>query len=382
MSEVVELLQELIRAESENPPGDERAVQAVVCRYLADIPFVEVEVLERTSRRPIVVATLPGNGKTLLFGGHVDTVPAGDGWTVDPFAGELRNGRLYGRGAADMKGGVAGILVALRRLARRPLRGTVVVHVVPDEEPGGELGAGLLFAEGRMVGDAAVIAEPSGLSVFRAQKGNIFAALRTTGRSAHGSMPEHGDNAVSKAIRLAVDLEERFVPRLASRAHPLVGSATLSVGTIRGGARTNVVPDECVVTVDRRLVPGERSEDAMRELEEFVGDRAEVAYEHVGAAFETPEDHPLVQAALVAGERVLGRRPAIGGLVGSSDARFYAASAHIPTIIVGPGTMDQAHVPDEWVEVELLERSVALYEQLALELLADNARSRSRTVST
>jgi acetylornithine deacetylase/succinyl-diaminopimelate desuccinylase family protein len=321
----------------------------------------------------MLVATRHGRrpGRTLLFSGHVDTVPFGDGWTRDPVGGEVEDGRLYGRGASDMKGGVAGMLVALRRLAavRESWSGSVVMHVVPDEEPGGQEGAELLLAQGLIAGDAAIVTEPSELRVFRAQKGNIFAAIRVTGRSAHGSMPQHGDNAVSRAVRLAIDLEERLAPRLRTRRHPLLGSATLSVNTIAGGTRTNVVPDECVLTVDRRIVPGETLADARAELEAFVGDRARITYEHAGAAFDTPEDHWLVRAAVEAVRQVHGFDPPIGGLVGSSDARYYASGAGIPTIIVGPGAMDQAHVPDEWVDVERLGLSVRLYRRLALSLL-------------
>lgn len=372
-AEAVDLLRALVRAPSPNPPGDERAVQAVARAYLEAIPGVTIEDHGVSAARPMLVATLRGRkpGCTLLFSGHVDTVPFGDGWTRDPLGGEVEDGRLYGRGASDMKGGVAGMLVALRRLAavRESWSGSVVVHVVPDEEPGGQQGAELLLAKGLIAGDAAIVTEPSQLRVFRAQKGNIFAAIRVTGRSAHGSMPQHGDNAVSRAVRLAVDLEEQLAPRLRTRRHPLLGSATLSVNTIAGGTRTNVVPDECVLTVDRRIVPGETLADARAELEAFVGDRAEITYEHAGAAFDTPEDHWLVRAGVEAVRQVHGFDPPIGGLVGSSDARYYASGAGIPTIIVGPGSMDQAHVPDEWVDVHRLGLSVRLYRRLALSLL-------------
>ena len=371
--EAVELLQDLVRAPSPNPPGEERAVQKVVRAYLESVPGVLVEDHGISADRPMLVARLHGfgPGRTVIFGGHVDTVPAGDGWTRDPFGAEVANGRLYGRGASDMKGGVAGMLVALRRLAAepRPWAGEVVVHVVPDEEPGGQQGAELLLRRGLLVGDAAIITEPSQLRVFRAQKGNIFAAARVGGRSAHGSMPQNGDNAISRAARLVVDLEERLAPRLAERRHVLLGSATLSVGTIAGGRRTNVVPDECVLTIDRRVVPGENLDAAMAELEEFIGDRAELTFEHAGAAFDTLESHWLVRAAVDAVDGVRGDRAPIGGLVGSSDARYYADGAGIPTIIVGPGSMEQAHVRDEWVDVELLGQSVEVYRRLALSLL-------------
>ena len=374
--DVTSLLQRLIRAPSPNPPGNEAAVQSVVREYLESIPGVDVTELSRAADRPIVLARIDTGraGPTVAFSGHVDTVPVGEGWTRDPFAAEIDGGRMYGRGASDMKAGVAAILVALRVLAagRRAMPGgAVVAHIVPDEEPGGEFGSAVLLREGLISANAAIVAEPSELAVFRAQKGNIFAAIRIRGRAAHGSMPEKGVNAISAAARLVVDLEAQLAPRIRTHRHTLLGSSSLSVGTIHGGRRTNVVPDECVVTVDRRLMPDESLESALKELEEFVGSRGTVCVEQTGAAFDTPEDHWLVGAAIGASERVLGVPAVIGGLNGSSDARFYADGAGIPTIILGPGTMSQAHVADEHVVIAQLPAAVRIYEQLARSLLAE-----------
>ena len=366
--DVVELTQALVRAASPNPPGDERAVQDVVLAYLRRIPGVRIDVIEARAHRPIVVGTLEGAqpGRRILFSGHVDTVPAGDGWTRDPFGGEVSGDRLYGRGASDMKGGVAAFLVALRRLAQRrsELAGTVVVHVVPDEEPGGVLGAKVLLDRGLIVGDAAIVAEPSELAVYTAQKGNIFASVRVAGRSAHGSMPDRGVNAITAAARLINDLESRLAPHVSAATHPLVGAATLSVGTINGGRATNIVPDECTFTLDRRLLPGQSANAAFAELERFIDGRGSVSIDNAGASFETPGDHWLVTTAMEAVGDVTGRTPRIGGLVGSSDARFYADGAGIPTIIVGPGAMSQAHVADEHVETKCLRLCVDVYERL------------------
>lgn len=372
--EAVRLLQGLVGAPSPNPPGDERAAIAVARDYLESIPGIEIEDVGVSPERPMLIATLrggAGEGRTLLFGGHIDTVPVGDGWTRDPFGGQIEDGRLYGRGASDMKGGIAGFLVAMRQLANLRSRwaGTIVAHVVPDEEPGGQLGAEQLLKSGRITGDAAIIAEPSELAVFSAQKGNLFATIVFKGRSAHGSMPELGDNAISHAIRFAGDVERQLAPELRRRQHPLVGRASVSIGTIHGGVRTNVVPDECVLTIDRRVLPDEDIDEAIADLTRFVGDRGTISFDHVGAAFDTPADHWLVRTAVDVVNEIHGTEVPIGGLVGSSDARFYAAGAGIPTIIIGPGSMSQAHVPDEWVDVELLQRSVTVYRELALRLL-------------
>jgi acetylornithine deacetylase/succinyl-diaminopimelate desuccinylase family protein len=376
--EVTELLERLVRAESPNPPGDERKVIGVVRDYLESCPGVVVEECGVDPTRPMLIATIeaPQPGRCLIFAGHVDTVPTGDGWTRDPYGAETDDShRLYGLGASDMKGGVAAFLVAMRRLAvrRDEWAGTIVGHIVPDEEPGGELGTKVLLDRGLLVGDGAVVAEPSEMLVYCAQKGNIFASLQTTGRTAHGSRPDEGVNAISAAARLIVDLEERLGAILAERQSDLVGHATVNVGTIQGGLRTNMVPDECALTVDRRVLPEESLEQAVAELREFIGGRAEMTVENVGAAFRTAEDHPLVVAAQDAVAAVSGKRSPVGGLVGSSDARFYADGAAIPTIILGPGVTAQSHVPDEWIDLDLVAQSVEVYERLALSFLSEPA---------
>jgi acetylornithine deacetylase/succinyl-diaminopimelate desuccinylase family protein len=371
--EALELLTRLVRSPSPNPPGDERLVVAAAREYVETIPGIEIADVGVSPERPMLIATLEGNGpgRTLMFGGHIDTVPPAEGWTRDPFGAELVDGRLYGLGSSDMKAGVAGFLVAFKQLANMRDRwsGKLVAHVVPDEEPGGQLGAAILLERGLIRGDAAIVAEPSELAVYRAQKGNLFMAARFTGRSAHGATPELGNNAIRRAARFAVELEEVLLPRIATRHHDLVGAPTINLGTIAGGRRTNMVADECVLTFDRRVVPGESLEAAKAEIEEFIAGRAELTYEHAGAAFETPADHWLVRAAVEAVERVRGRTPAIAGLIGSSDARFYADGAGVPTIILGPGSLSLAHTPNEYVEIEQLTASVDVYTELALLLL-------------
>ncbi|MFN8123715.1 MAG: M20 family metallopeptidase [Thermoleophilia bacterium] len=367
------LLHEMVQAASPNPPGDEVAVAEVIRGFLAGVPGVTVEDVGVAPRRPMLVARLEfaRPGPTLLLNGHMDTVPAGDGWTRDPFGAEIDGGRMYGRGSADMKAGLAGLLVAFGELARRAdrLSGAIELHAVPDEEPGGHWGAEVLLAAGRMRGDFAVVAEPTELRVFRAQKGNVFVNVTLTGRSAHGSMPHNGVNAVSAAARLIADLEDRLGAELATRTHPLVGARTVNVGTIAGGTATNVVPDRCVLGVDCRVIPGGTVAEALAELTAFIGDRGTIEPTHLGEPFETPEDDPLVVAAQAAVAASWGEPKPCGGLVGSSDARFYAVGAGIPTILLGPGSLDQAHVPDEWVEVAQVEASVPLYIDLAHRLL-------------
>jgi succinyl-diaminopimelate desuccinylase len=371
--EVVELLQALVRARSDNPPGDERRAAGVVRDYLAQEEAISVEDVGLLPERPLLVARLEGRpgGRTITFNGHLDTVPAGNDWTRDPFGGETEGDRLYGRGSSDMKGGIAGFLAAIRRLAavRDNWAGTVIAHVVPDEEPGGPVGTESLLKRGMMEGDAVIVAEPSELAVFRAQKGTIFATLRFVGRAAHGSRPEQGVNAIDAAADMIVTLRERLAPELRHRMHELIGSASINVGTISGGTRTNVVPDACTVTIDRRLVPAERLEDATAELEQLIDGRAELVWDHRSPAFETAADHWLVTEAQKAVAAVRGSAPPVSGLRGASDAWLYAQGAGIPTILIGPGEVDQAHIADESASVSLLRESVDVYYELARRLL-------------
>ncbi|WP_324715901.1 M20 family metallopeptidase [Carboxydochorda subterranea] len=363
----------LIRIDTTNPPGNEAPAARWVRERMLELGFRDVQLVEPHPGRASVVGEwgTPGWGATrsLLWNGHLDVVPAGDAsaWRYPPFAGVVDGGRLWGRGSADMKGAVAAILEAVAILRRAGLRpaGRLVVQAVADEEMLGPFGTQYLVERFPVRADAAICGEPTGLRPFVAARGLLWVEITTTGRSCHASTPHLGVNAV---VKMAAVIQSLHGLRFTAR-HPLLGSPTLSVGTIAGGSKTNVVPDRCTITLDRRLVPGESPESALAAIEQELRAleasdpdcQARVRVLHHAQPSEVGPDEPIVQA--VARVRaLLGLQPAPpAGMPGTTDARFLVNQAGIPTVILGPGQLDQAHTVDESVAVAELEQAALLY---------------------
>ncbi|MGH9165226.1 MAG: M20 family metallopeptidase, partial [Acidimicrobiales bacterium] len=248
----------LVAVDTQNPPGGERALLPL-CRDLLSSFGARFEEVEPAPGRASLLATVgAGDGRrpTLLVNGHLDVVPVDRaGWTRDPFAAELEDGRLYGRGTADMKGGIAAAieaLAALRRAGREPAC-DVVFHLVADEERGGALGTEVLVAEGRVRADACVVPEPTGLALGVAERGLMNAVITVSGRPVHASEPRLGVSAVEKAARIVLALHGAD---FGGPAHPLLGRPSCNVGLIAGGDATNIVAPSCRLEIDRRLLPG------------------------------------------------------------------------------------------------------------------------------
>ncbi|HEY3107581.1 MAG TPA: M20/M25/M40 family metallo-hydrolase, partial [Chloroflexota bacterium] len=271
--ELVELTRQAIRFASVNPPGDEAPLAEMLAAALRR-EGIGVELVAHGPGRASVAARLRGAGRRrgLILTGHLDVVGAGERpWRHDPFGGEVANGRVYGRGSSDMKGAVAAMLLAAAALRRAgaSLAGDLVLAFTAGEEVDG-LGAEALATSGLLGGsDAVVIGEPSDLDVYVAEKGNLTVEIETAGRTAHASMPELGVNAIYGMADLIAALE-RWRP--AGAPHPLLGEPTLSVGLVRGGVKSNVVPDGCVVEVDLRTLPGQVQARVLAELEELLTD--------------------------------------------------------------------------------------------------------------
>ena len=387
---VVRLLRELVAAPSENPPGEEAAVVAVL-RHWLERAGLAVTVDEVGPGRPNLSVVLgDGPGPVLLLNAHTDTMPAGDGWTRDPFGGTVEAGRLYGRGACDAKGGLAamvGAILAVRN-ARIRLSGRVVLDAVIDEEA--DAAGTRRTLERRRQADWAIVAEPTDLSVVRLGTGQVDLEVEVRGRAAHGSTPEIGRNAISDAAALVAAIEADNT-RLEALVHPCIGPASWSVGTIKGGIQTSIVPASCRMTVDRRLLPGQRTEEATLDLDRII-EQVRAGRPGMDArcrslleipAFETPADAPVARALLQAVHDV-GRDPEQGdsatgrgsearatsrgsggfaGMRATSDAAWLVV-AGIPTVVFGPGSItESAHRPDEFVplaEVFAATRAVAL----------------------
>jgi succinyl-diaminopimelate desuccinylase len=379
--EVIALAQRLVRLPSENPPGDTRAVCEAVAEELGSDGF-QIELYEPVEGFASVIATydFPEPGRTLVLNGHVDVVPVGSTaaeWTHDPLGGEVTDGRLYGRGSLDMKGPVAALVVAARALvrARMPLRGRLVVTAVADEEQGGHRGTGALLDAGKVMGDAALIAEPSEAGVILAHRGMCFVQLTTRGRSAHASVPSNGINAVEAMVDV---LTACRTLSLSHTPHPLLGSPSVAIGTtIRGGEKTNVIPDQCEATLDIRHVPGMTRDGVLADLDRHFrscgleGHR----FPHIeialwGGSGETPPDAEIIRLAAQAHEREFRVEAPLLGQLAATDGWWFSR-ASIPTVIgLGPGGVAGCHVIDEHVDVAELECYARVYADVIASFLA------------
>jgi acetylornithine deacetylase/succinyl-diaminopimelate desuccinylase family protein len=365
--ETVSLLARLIETPSHNPPGDEAATAAALGGFLASAGITPA-THEVSPGRPNLEASLgPGGGRVLLFNGHTDTMPPGPGWSTDPYRAHRSGGRLYGLGACDMKAGLAAMAGAMAAVARSgaPLRGQVVLDAVADEEATGA-GTKATVRAGRAA-NWGVIAEPTGLQLVRAGNGQVNFTVTFLGEAGHGSTPEDGHNAIYDAAAF-IRLVERDAARLAGEPHPLTGPASYSVGVISGGVRTSIIPSECTVGVDRRIVPGQTVAEAVADLNDLLGvalgvrtgararSSVDVGYE----PFEVAERLPLCTALSEATAVVCGHPAGFAGLRATTDAVFLC-EAGIPTVVFGPGSIAQAHRPDEYVEVCQVQQATRVF---------------------
>jgi acetylornithine deacetylase/succinyl-diaminopimelate desuccinylase family protein len=313
-----------------------------------------------------------------MLNGHVDTVPAGDidKWQYNPFEPVVRDGKLYGRGAADMKGGLAAMIYAAKKIVDSglDLSGSLLVTCVVDEEVTG-YGTKSLVDRG-YTADFAIVGEPTELAVLTAHKGALEFTVTTSGKSAHGSTPRKGLNAVYKMSRVCLAFE-RYLDELEKTNHPLVGSPSVNVGRIQGGTAVGVVPEKCQIWVERRTLPGESLEDVKSGIEALFRRLRDADSElnldwkvtlEVDAS-ETPSESPIVKRSLEAVSEVTGIAATPKGFVAVCDMRFLVNQAKIPTVILGPGSMDQAHVTDEYIEIQQLIDASKIYYLMAKKLL-------------
>jgi succinyl-diaminopimelate desuccinylase len=337
-------------------------------------------MVSHTSTRASLLARLKGSGNApaLLYNGHLDTVPPGDEpWSHDPYGGELADGRIWGRGSADMKGGMAAMMAALQALseANLSLSGDLILAATAGEETD-SLGAVALSSR-RDLGPvrAVVIPEPSSNEIFIAEKGVLWLEVTTRGKTAHGSMPELGRNAVMMMVDFISAFSRMEVPY---KEHPLLGGFSRSVNTLTGGIKTNVVPDSCTATMDLRTVPGQDHAAILRQVEEQItrlkGRRPElqasVRVLKDRSPVATPPEDPVVQrfAAIVAAVR--GERSGFKGARYYTDGGVFAPALQAPLIICGPGEPGMAHQPDEYVDAAKLIQSARIYTQAAAILLS------------
>jgi succinyl-diaminopimelate desuccinylase len=386
--EPIAILKDLIARPSVNPMGRTVAgpefLEARMTEYLVGffeqlgVPYQKIEVVPG---RANVIARLdrPGSTRTILFDAHQDTVPV-DGMTIAPFDPVERDGRIYGRGACDVKGGMAAMLAAFGRLVReRPTGGAnVVLSCTCDEESTvlGILDLARLWSEPARKGtllqerpDAAIVAEPTQLDVVVAHKGATRWKLRTRGRACHSSSPSQGVNAIYRMAHVVASLEQ-FANELPARIppHPLCGPPSFSVGRIEGGISVNTVPDECTIEIDRRTIPGEETVDAVAEVAEFLGSRLDFDVEmdppwSRAPALPDRDNGPLADRLLSVVRAVRGKGEKVGVPYGTHASRL--AAAGLPSVVFGPGSIAQAHTKDEWIAVDELNAAAEIYYRFA-----------------
>jgi len=395
--EVTGLASELIGIPSVNPPGDMRDIAAYIRDYLTGLGLSVSWVEPEPGCVSLVSRIKGGDGPTLIFNGHMDVVPIGDRdrWSWDPFGGEIRDGYLLGRGASDMKGGLAAMLVALSKIAASgPLSGDLVFMAVPDEETGGRMGTRYLL-EQEPLGDACIIGEPSGLNPTIGQKGSLWLEAVASGVPAHGSLsPLAGDNAILKmeeVVRIIYSLWETEWP-LPDHARSLIdltasilkeenqtlpvevlGRVTTNIGLIHGGEKINIIPSRCRAEFDLRIPIGLPVEHVLKELQARIQQRFPegVTVTPKAPPFEanyTEPDHPFVLKVLSAITEVAGvpSRPTLQWA--SSDARYFRYRS-IPTVQYGPADLGGIHGYDERVRVASLVEAVRVYSLLAYDFL-------------
>lgn len=376
--EVTKFCQELVRIKSVNPPGDELPIADYIASTLKKFEL-EVELVRHSPTRASVLARLKGLGEKpgLLYNGHLDTVPIGtEEWVYHPFAAEVAQGRIWGRGTVDMKGGLAALMVTAKTLAeaRMPLRGDFILAATAGEETDSQGAMAIATRSDLEPLQALIIAEPSNNGLYVAEKGALWLELTTYGKTAHGATPELGRNAVMMMWKLIGEVEKLQIPY---EKHAMLGGFTRSINTIAGGMKTNVVPDNCVMTVDMRTVPGQDHLAILRGIEDLIADlvdripdfKASVKVTNNRAPVETSPEEPVVQSIVEVVSEVTGERPVLRGASYYTDGAALVPALRIPMIICGPGDPALAHQPNEHVQVSNLVQAARIFALAAIRLL-------------
>ncbi|MEI8409396.1 MULTISPECIES: M20 family metallopeptidase [unclassified Kribbella] len=370
---------ELLQATGQNPPGEEAATVAVLAAAARELGLGVVTSPVEPERENVSITLAEGNGPGLLILGHTDVVPVGDGWTTDPYGGVVKDGRIYGRGASDMKGGLAATLIALAALRGAGLSGPVELAAVVDEE---ETGKGIRAYVDHARGSGAaflgcITAEPTDLQTIIAARGDSYLRVAIHGRACHAGNPDDGANAIYGAAAVVAEIE-RLHAELAADPHPLLGPATWSVGQINGGTGGSIVPADCVIVVDRRLLPGESPAAVLDDLRARVaalrledrGLTVELEMPMEMPAFETAADAELVRVVEAARVDAGGPDLPLAGWTAACDGGYVARDLDVPVVVLGPGSVTtQAHRADESVPIAELVTAARAYTLTALRLL-------------
>lgn len=376
--EAAALLADLVSIDTQNPPGRERECAEFIHDTLADWGLDVEYVYEPFEDRPQVVARVgaaaPGS-RTLLLNGHMDVVPPGDeAWTYDPFGGTIDDGKVYGRGASDMKAGLAAGMLAARAAERSgAVDGQLIVTFAVGEETGEP---GTLRLVERLDADFGVVLEPTDLIVDTAGKGLAWYTVEVRGEPAHASKPYLAKNALEALLETG-PLIDAYQAEIAERTHPLLGESIITPTVCRAGGSQNVIPGRAELGFDRRFIPEEDPEDLQRELAAVFdplreeGFEVEVSVTKTYGAAEIPTDAEIAEVFRRHSASLAGIDTAPHGKIAATDQRHLVNDAGIPAIIWGPGTPTQAHTTDEWARVDLLEVAIPILCRAFDDLLVD-----------
>lgn len=378
--DAVALTKSLLAFDTVNPPGREADCARHAAVLLQDWGF-EVTCHDFEPGRTSVIARAGGNAAKapLCLTGHLDVVPLGTrAWAHDPFAGATDGDLLYGRGTSDMKSGVAAILLAARAWAKK-LRGTPgVVLVLTASEENGCIGSRHLAALPQLMGKAGaiVVGEPTANQPYVGHKGSLKFHARFCGVSAHGSMPELGVNAIYKAAR-AIGQLEAFDFR--QPPHPVMGAATLSVGTVEGGAGVNLVPDSARIGVDVRTLPGMDHAALLERLRSLMGADAEIdVFSNLPAVWTEPEVDWMQRVFEICAPFLAGPPDVRTATYMTDAANLRKVYGSVPTVVLGPGEPQMAHQTDEYCRMERIRQSVEIYEAIIGDWCRAGAAPRTR----
>ncbi|HVT29044.1 MAG TPA: M20 family metallopeptidase [Lacipirellulaceae bacterium] len=378
--EIVGTLQKLVQTPSIT--GDEAKVGKFVADFCRQLGLA-VQIVEAEPNRPNVIARWDSGlpGPSLLLNDHLDIVPPGplENWSHPPFAAEIANGRVYGRGTIDTKSGLTTILMATKAVREidLPICGQLALVFSCDEEVGGAKGMQFLCRNGHIKADMAVVAEPTTMQVEIATKGRLNLEITTRGVATHGARPWLGHNAIEDMVEVIAGLRQ-LARKLEARSHPLLGRATLSIGRIDGGTVPNMVPNKCVLGLDRRVLPLETPEEAEAEIQAILhelkgriaGFDASMKRLVWWPGYVLDKDAPIVRTACRAFETVMGRQPKVAGKDAGTDASWINVLGKIPVVMFSPGNGLEAMNADENVGIDDLVAATKVMGQIIYDVLA------------
>ncbi len=377
--ELITFLQSLVRSNSENPPGNEKGTALLLADQLRGFGC-DVQLQEVEANRPNVIGVLEGESREkILFNGHTDTVKVGNtrDWTVNPLGGDIKDDRLYGRGACDMKAGLAAMVFAMQAIQRSgaPLKKGIMFTGVIDEEVFFKGTTALIRANLLQDCKIGFVSEPTALKIVTRHKGGIEYTARTFGKYAHSGQAFKGENAILRMGKVLAALET-YNRTLSTRMDlPVLRYPTVNVGTIRGGTGVTFVPDRCQIEFDRQILPGEQIDAVSREVEDLFdnirddnGIEVELIENQRFNPWQISHQEPVVERLARAREKILDQPPAYSGLNGYCEVELLAA-AGVPSVVFGPGSDSLAHVPDEHVAIQEVVDAARIYALLAWEFV-------------